>query len=238
MTDQPASSANPSADATGVWYPPEPWHLSGRGALSTWLVTTDRLPALPPGTRPVAVRGRALAVSAFVAYDEAGLLPYRELLAGVFIRHGRGPGLRLGLTITGIWVDSEASLAGGRALWAIPKELARFTGGTSGGRTDESARVLTGPGPGPAATARFGPARVLGRRLPAVPLPFALPGRVVQAEEGATVTSRVRASGRVRPAAASWDFPLGGALGWLAGARPVRHLLAEEFTMRFGPRLA
>lgn len=232
------SAGNPSADATGVWFPPEPWELRGRGALSAWLVATDRLPTLPPGARPVGARGRALALTAFVAYDEGGLLPYRELLAGVVVRHGgrAGPGLPA-LTITGIWVDSEASLAGGRAHWAIPKEMARFTGGTSGGRTDESARALTGPGPGHVATARFGPARLAGRRLPALPLPFPLPGRVVQAEDGAAVTSRVRASGRVRPAAASWDFRADGALGWLAGARPARHLLAEEFAMRFGPRL-
>ncbi len=234
MTAGPRAGRSP--DPAGAWFPPEPWDLTGRGAVSAWLVGRDRLPALPPGARPLALRGQALALTAFVAYDDAGLLPYRELLAGVLVRQaGRRPGLAI--SITDIWVDSEASLAGGRALWAIPKEMARFTGGTHGGRTDEAARAETGPHPGPVATARFGPARVLGRRLPALRPPLPLVGRVLQDDAGTAVASRIRATGRVRPAAASWDFRPDGALGWLAGARPVRHVLADPFAMRFGPRL-
>lgn len=226
-----------TAGHDGVWFPPEPWQLSGRGALSAWRVATARLPALPPGATPLTLRGRALAVTAFVAYDDAGLLPYRELLAGVVVRHGRGAAARPALSITHIWVDSEASLAGGRALWAIPKQMARFSGGTSNGRTDESARAETGARPGALATARFGPRRLLGHPLPAIPLPLPLVSRVVQTEDGAAVSSRIRASARVRPASAAWDLPRDGALSWLDGARPLAHLLTEEFAMSFGPRL-
>ncbi len=225
----------PGPSPRGVWFPPEPWDLSGRGALSVWLLAADRLPPLPAGTRPLTLRGRALAATMFVAYDDTGLLAYRELLAGVVVRHGRGPALRPAFTITDIWVDSEASRAGGRALWAIPKEMARFSGSASDGRTDEAAWAETGAGTRPIATARFGPSRLLGR-LPALRLPIPIVSRVVQQERGAALASRIRVGGRVRPAAARWDLPADGPLGWLAGARPGRHLLAEDVTMRFGPR--
>ncbi len=228
MSDHPSEPG-----LEGVWFPPEPWDLSGRGALTAWLVDVDRVPPLPPGTRPLTLRGHALAATMFVAYDDAGLLPYRELLAGVVVRRGT----RLAFTITDIWVDSEASRAGGRALWAIPKEMARFSGGASDGRTDEAARAETGAHRGPIATARFGPSRLFGRRLPALRVPFPVVSRVVQDEGGTALASRIRASGRLRPAVAEWDLRSDGPLGWLAGARPLRHLLAEEFTMRFGPRL-
>ena len=50
------------------------------------------------------------------------MLSYRELMTTVLVRRG----LRVLPTITHIWVDSETSRDGGRALWGIPKGLASF----------------------------------------------------------------------------------------------------------------
>lgn len=235
-----------------VAYPPEPWHLAGSGQITVWRVPAGQLPGLPAGVRPLTVRGRALVATAFVSYSDAGQMAYDELLAAVVVRHGRG----VALSITDIWVDSPASRAGGRALWGIPKEMATFraaagpagstalvraatpgvmsAGGAqspSGAEPPSGVDSPSGAGSPAAAEAEFAP-----RRLRAVPLP-ALPGSVVQTLEGATVASRSRASGRVRPARATWTFAADGPLGWLRGARPLTSVVADEFAMSFGPRL-
>ena len=193
-------------------YPPAPWELRGTGSITTWRVPVTALPDLPDGVRP-AGRRTALVATAFVRYDERGLLAYDELLAAVVVRHGRG----LALSITDIWVDSEVSVAGGRGLWGIPKDLATF-----GERYAETPD-------GPIAAARFTP-----RRAPSLPLPLPLRGSVVQTLDGATVASPIRAGGSVRPATAHWDLDAGGPLAWLRAGTPLTSLLARDFTMRFG----
>lgn len=194
-------------------YPPEPWDLTGTGAITTWRVPVGALPELPSGVRAAAVRGTALVTTAFVRYDDRGLMAYDELLAAVLVRHGRG----VALSITDIWVDSETSVAGGRGLWGIPKDLATF-----GEHFAETAD-------GPIAAASFS-----ARRGPAVRLPLPLRGAVVQTLDGRTVASPIRAGGTVRPARATWDLAEDGPLAWLRGGRPVTSLLARDFSMRFG----
>ncbi|CAM3820287.1 acetoacetate decarboxylase family protein [Nocardioides marinus] len=194
-------------------YPPEPWDLTGTGAITTWRVPVGVLPELPSGVRAAAVRGTALVTTAFVRYDDRGLMAYDELLAAVLVRHGRG----VALSITDIWVDSETSVAGGRGLWGIPKDLATF-----GEHFAETAD-------GPIAAASFS-----ARRGPAVRLPLPLRGAVVQTLDGRTVASPIRAGGTVRPARATWDLAEDGPLAWLRGGRPVTSLLARDFSMRFG----
>lgn len=210
MTEERTAAAEQRPD--GVDYPPEPWDLTGTGAITVWRVPVGDLPRLPDGVRP-AGRGHALATTAFVRYDERGLLAYDELLAAVVVRHGRG----LALSITDIWVDSEVSLAGGRGLWGIPKDLATF-----GERYAETTD-------GPIAAASFS-----ARRAPTVRLPLPLRGSVVQVLDGRTVASPIRAGGAVRPATARWDVSASGPLAWLRDARPVTSLLARDFSMRFG----
>lgn len=194
-------------------YPPEPWDLTGVGHVTIWRLPTSAIPTLPFSARPLAFRGTALAATAFVRYDERGLMAYDELLAGVVVRLGR----RVGLSITDIWVDSESSLHGGRELWGIPKELASF-----GSLFAETAS-------GPIASASFSP-----RRVPGLPVPRLLRGSTVQTRAGRTVASPVRAGGRVRPAQATWSLDADGPLAWLRAGRPVTSVVAEDFSMRFG----
>ncbi|MEI6043644.1 MAG: acetoacetate decarboxylase family protein [Chloroflexota bacterium] len=106
-------------------YPPPPWKLKGQLYGSIWAVPLRNLQVeLPPVFKPLTLWGRTGVFAAFADYQPGGTLTYHELLAGCVIQL-RGS-LRFALTVTHMWVDSEASLKGGRAMWAVPKELATF----------------------------------------------------------------------------------------------------------------
>jgi hypothetical protein len=103
--------------------------------------------SLDPELVPVQVAGRVCVATVFVHYQPGSVLTYHELLGGLLVRHGRTG--RTGLTVPFIWVDSASSKQGGRELWGVPKELARFEfdhhapgGGFSGQAWDESGRPL------------------------------------------------------------------------------------------------
>jgi hypothetical protein len=200
-------------------YPPEPWDLKGLGYVSLWLVPARALPALPPGVRPISLLGKAVVATAFVDYLPGGLLPYHELLVAPLVRHG----VRPGLSITDIWVDSPASRAGGRELWGIPKELAEFE------LTHEPVF--------------HGTARVDGtlaadvtvhKKNARARLPFPLRGTTLQTLNDALASTPLRATGKVRLASASWHVD--GPLWWLRPYRPFLTIAAEDFGLRFGPR--
>ncbi len=208
-------------------YPPEPWQLGGSMHVSLWRVPRRALPAtleqaLPASAEVVTLRGSALVGTAFVRYEPGSVLSYDELLVATLVRHGRG----LRVTIGDIWVDSPASVAGGRALWGIPKRLATFereagNGGTVRFRAeeDEDGRTL--------AELRVRP----GARLPGwrrLPMPTA------QRLDGVDTVSRVQSLARVRLARAAWRFPPGSPLAWLEGHRPVTSATLEELAISFG----
>jgi hypothetical protein len=202
-----------------VSYPPEPWDLTGHGYFSLWLVPAGILPALPPRVRPVTLFGRVLVATAFVDYLPGSLLQYHELLVAVLVRRG----LRIGLTITDIWVDSPASRAGARALWGIPKDLAEFSF-THGPTFDGSMKL----GDTVPARARMRSGRT-GLRLP-----FPAKATVFQSLGTELARTPVTAQGRVSLARGAWNVS-----GPLAGLRPHRPLLSvsiKDFKMRFGPR--
>jgi hypothetical protein len=165
--------------------------------------------------RPLLVGGNLIIEVAFVNYRPGGVLDYDELLVSVLsLQRGRPRH-----TIVGIWVDSPASRAGGRELWAIPKELAAF-GRTSTGTTIRSWMTTD---PDPFGAGKNQPVAELiahpGRRLlPGTPQ---LPLVVAQRLDGRTVVSRNRIVAAVRHLRAVWRFRPDGPLGYLAGARPL-----------------
>jgi len=177
-------------------HPPSPWHLRGDLLLSVWRV------------------GRQVTGAAFVDY-RGDTLTYRELLVARPVLDRGRPAAR----ITQIWVDSEQSLEGGRALWAIPKQLAvlRVTGDT--GSVSVEGRSV--------ATARFRRGRALPGRLP-VRLWTAQP------RGASTVVTPVRGRATVHLATARWDLAAEGPLGRLAGRRPLVSLVLADFDLRFG----
>ncbi len=201
-------------------YPPEPWTLVGRMDLSTFLVPTEELPTAtwPDGWRPLALGGRTLVGAAWVDYAEGGVLSYHELLVAVAGRVGP----RVRPHIVRIWVDSPASRDGGRALWGIPKDLATFDGLAPG----RPSMTLEGAArPAASAVLRRG-ARLPGRPRVGFTLAQELHGGLLESP----VVSR-NGLGLLR---ADWTFDPDGALGFLAGRRPVLSATLHDFAMLFG----
>jgi hypothetical protein len=103
-------------------YPPPPWHTHGRAWVQPYLVDATTV-TLPPGFRAVSVLGKAVGFLALIEYVPPSPLVYAELTWLPCLVDAAG---RRGLYIAKMYVDSRDSLAGGREIWAIPKQLARF----------------------------------------------------------------------------------------------------------------
>lgn len=193
-------------------YPAAPWQLQGQLWLSLFRVPTAVDSARPAG----------MYAAAFVSYEPDSPLTYSELLVARPVDRR--------VRITDIWVDSPASRAGGRELWAIPKELcdlrleSSHTGPLS--RTEWVATRERSP----VAEARF---TDLSRAAPR--LPFR--GRVQQPPlepDGPEGQAPMRGSARVLPCRGHWDFSPDGPLGWLAGRRPLASFRLVDFRLSFG----
>lgn len=217
--------------ADGVAYPPGPWDLRADLLVSLLRVPTERVAgltdALPDGFAEVPVRGEALVGLAAVRYGPGGVLTYDELLVAVLSTDDRSPFV----TIPQIWVTSAASRAGGRALWGIPKDLARVTRTTlpdTGRGPSLRTEVRTTDG---AAVARL-TARV-GPRLSPVPVVLPLPTAQRRAD-GSPVVARSTVRGTLRRLAVRWDLPVGGPLGHLHGIRPLASVAVQDAAVVFG----
>lgn len=101
-----------------VPYPPAPWRAHG----TAWagLFSSPTPAALPAEIRPLL--GSRARVVGLARYAPGSMLTYDECFIGVLARVG----MVAGLYIERMWVDSAASLAGGRRIWGMPKELAEF----------------------------------------------------------------------------------------------------------------
>jgi len=195
-----------------VEYPAAPWRMAGQLWLSLFRVPHD----------VDAVRPRGMYGVALVRYLEPSPLTYDELLVA------RVPEGEKAVTITDIWVDSPASMAGGRELWAIPKQLCDFDLLLRQRLMGDTARWSTDVDGRPLASATF---RDLSRM--SVRLPFK--GATLQTREtGERVAAELTGSARVSPCQGSWTFAADGPLGWLAGRRPLLSFRQRDFRMTFG----
>jgi len=135
-----------------VSVPPAPWRSEVDAVLWCHRATRDARTRLPP-----ALAGRAalpVTIGGLISYRDGPVGPYREVFGAPVL-------LRGGVTLTHVAfmaVDSAPSVAGGRANWALPKELARFEG--DAGRPGR----VTARGDGWAVAVT---ARARGRALPA-----------------------------------------------------------------------
>jgi hypothetical protein len=196
-------------------FPPAPWAMVGQLWLSLFRVRN--VPGHPDG-----VHG-----AAFVRYEPGSPLTYSELLVARPVKsdaHGRR------VSISDIWVDSPASMEGGRELWAFPKDLCDFTLETSHtgpvSRTEWSAGVARRP----IARARFTDVSKAAVRLPfkgGTWQPALEPG-------GEEKTATLKGSSRTLPCRGSWEFDANGPLAWLRGARPMASFRMADFRMSFG----
>ena len=106
-------------------YPAAPWSLRGWAAMTLQPVDFATARAhTAPGLRVVRLSPRTAIGGLYVASYEAGsTLVYHELIViSAIVRQG----LRVGGHIPRIYVDEQQSLTGGRIIWGLPKELARF----------------------------------------------------------------------------------------------------------------
>ncbi|MDP9384119.1 MAG: acetoacetate decarboxylase family protein, partial [Actinomycetota bacterium] len=95
--------------------------------------------AIPPGLELVGAGGWTVGGVLLARYDETATLPYHELI--VFSALARRSG-RLAFVVSHIYVDSDASLAGGREIWGLPKELASFEWSPRAMTVDQGGRRL------------------------------------------------------------------------------------------------
>jgi hypothetical protein len=147
-------------------------------------------------------------------------MTYDEL---ALVRLVRTPGGKIGASIPLIWVNSAASLAGGRALWGIPKELAEF------GRAQEADmfRGWAAAGEVPIAAFTYEPScEVPGRRTVTV--------RFVQEADGSPLVSPGRLEGRMGVGRGRWSFRRDGPLGFLDGMTPLATVRFSAADMTFG----
>lgn len=196
-------------------YPPEPWYLGGSLLVSAFLVPRSLLPrSIPRPQRPLGWGGNVVVGAAFVRYVPGGALTYDELLVAI----PSLPGPRV--TIPQIWVDSAASMAGGRELWGIPKQLAEFE------RSDTDSGARMSMGSVASIDARYGP-----RLLPGM---TQLPLATLQVLDGRRILSHNRVVGRVSALSAEWTFDPDGPLGYLAGRRPFFSAAIRDASIIFG----
>lgn len=103
---------------------PAPWTLTGEAWVVPQLQRVDDVAAyLPSGCAIVAWRGWTPGGYVCVDYHTSPVGPYREI---IFVPALVRRGWRWGFHISHIYVDSAASVAGGRGNWWLPKDLLAF----------------------------------------------------------------------------------------------------------------
>ena len=198
-------------------YPPSPWKLTAHSYVGFYLLPTAALPAPhSAATRPITFFGRGIVAAAFFVYEEPSPLTYNEIMSTLLVRKGWRPLV----SITKIWVDSEASRDGGRALWAIPKDLADF-----GVRPHSSYVASEG-------ATTIGSLDVDGAKSLPVALPVGF--SVAQDRGGEPLITRVRGRGRIGLARARWAFDADGPMGYLAAEKAFFTLALRPFRIVFG----
>lgn len=181
--------------------------MRGSLVLSVFRVPRELVPKahLPSGARMITLAGKVFVAVAFVSYEPGSELTYEELLVATPVRDEG----RVAVSVPQIWVDSEASREGGRDMWGIPKQLARF-----------------GQGSSIAAVAVTGGVELPGR--------WAAAGWTAQRLDGRDVRTRMRMSGRVSLVRTGWMFPVGGPLGYLTGRTPLVSVTMKDLRLTFG----
>lgn len=107
-------------------YPQAPWTLCGYAIQTLQLIDVDKTrPFIPPEFEIVSIfPGKTLGGIYVSSYGLGSVLQYNELIiAAGFVSYAG----KIGAWISHIYVDNPDSVAGGREIWGLPKELADFT---------------------------------------------------------------------------------------------------------------
>ena len=104
-------------------FQPAPWTLQGEAIVGLKLVPRDIAQQLvPPDVKVLSVwPKRTLAILFLAQYRDSPVGEYRELIVAPALVRYKG---RIGFWISHIQVDNYISLAAGRSIWALPKQMA------------------------------------------------------------------------------------------------------------------
>ena len=107
-------------------YPTAPWTLQGYALQTLQLIDIEQVrPLIPPAFEIVSVLPGKTVAGVYLSYYGSGsVLEYSELIVNAAILRYGG---KIGGWVSHIYVDSADSVAGGREIWGLPKELAEFT---------------------------------------------------------------------------------------------------------------
>jgi len=107
-------------------YPSAPWKLQGYAIASLHLLNIDRVRHLIPSELEIisAWPGKTFGGVYLSYYGSGSVLEYNELIVIPALVAYRGT---VGGWVSHIYVDNPDSVAGGREIWGLPKELAEFT---------------------------------------------------------------------------------------------------------------
>ncbi|OUL33959.1 acetoacetate decarboxylase family protein [Nostoc sp. 106C] len=106
-------------------YPQAPWKLQGYAIQTLHLVSIDRVrPLVPLELDIISVWPGKTTASVYLSYYGPGSeLEYSELIVVPAVVGSQG---KFGGWVSHIYVDHVDSMAGGREIWGLPKELADF----------------------------------------------------------------------------------------------------------------
>ena len=107
-------------------YPQSPWTLKGYAFQTLHLLDIDRVrPLIPPELNIISVfPGKTLGGVYLSYYGQGSVLEYSELIVIAAFLNYKG---NFGGWVSHIYVDNSDSVAGGREIWGLPKEMAEFT---------------------------------------------------------------------------------------------------------------
>lgn len=107
-------------------YPQAPWTLQGFAFQTLHLLDTNKVrPLIPSELEIISVfPGKTLGGVYLSYYRPSSVLEYSELIVIPAVVGYKG---KLGGWVSHIYVDNPDSVAGGREIWGLPKELAEFT---------------------------------------------------------------------------------------------------------------
>ena len=107
-------------------YPPAPWHLYGSAVESFHAIDVDRAKQFVPVDLEIVsvLPGKTVGSVYLSVYESNSTLQYHELIvAPALVRYQE----KIGAWISHIYVDSATSVAGGRNIWGLPKQMADFS---------------------------------------------------------------------------------------------------------------
>lgn len=107
-------------------YPQAPWTLQGYAIQTLHLVNVDQVrPLIPLELEIISVwPGKTLASVYLSYYGSGSVLEYSELIVVPALVNYQS---KIGGWVSHIYVNNPNSVAGGREIWGLPKELAKFT---------------------------------------------------------------------------------------------------------------